>query len=87
MNRTYHARSWSAQAREKADNIFNGIMNALERGDTLKIEDHMTDEVRENVTVGEFAAHVLSMSYRADIIRYRAAKRIYRKYKKYLNKR
>lgn len=83
--KTWHPRSWSEQARRKADGLFGYCMDQLAHGKTLNFYD-TNDELHKNVTLGEYIVHSLNMSYRADIIRYRAAKRIGRKYKKYLNK-
>ena len=66
--RTYHPRSWSEQAREKADTTYyNYIVRNYTFIDTL-----------DRAEIGGEAGAVRSLanSYRAPIIRYRAAKRL-----------
>lgn len=75
MRYTWHPKSWSQQAREKADGLFGCIMNRTNRDKELGFYDIM-GEYHENVTPDQYAAHALSISYRPKIIRYRAAKRV-----------
>lgn len=86
--RTYHPRSWSEQARRKAYGLFDYVMNMTYNNKELSFYDNM-GEYHENVTPEQYVAHVLSHSYRAEIIRYRAAKRfgrMWRRYQKHLAK-
>ena len=72
MNRTYHPRSWSKQAREKADAMYcNYIVGNCTY--TVWLIDTL-----DRAEIGGEAGAVCSLaaSYRAPIIRYRAAKRL-----------
>lgn len=71
MNRTYHPRSWSQQAREKANALYRWIK--IEKP-ILSYRDE-EGEFHYNVSSDEYAAYEFYMSYRCDMIRYRAAKR------------
>lgn len=68
--KTFHPRSWSAQARDFADAIYEGGLWMVTFGE-------WTEEQRKH----ELIAH-LQDSYHPKIIVYRAAKRLYRKCKK-----
>ena len=68
--KTFHPCSWSAQARDFADAIY-------ESGVWMVTLGEWNEEQRKR----ELMAH-LQNSYRPKIIVYRAAKRLYRKYKK-----
>lgn len=74
MNRSYHVQSWSEQARRRAYGLFDYVMNMTYNNKELDFYDEM-GEYHENVTPEQYAAHALSISYRPEIIRYRAAKR------------
>lgn len=72
MNRTYHPRSWSEQAREKADmTYYNYIVGNCTY--TIFLID-ILDEVEIGGVVGAICS--IANSYRAPLIRYRAAKRL-----------
>ena len=85
MKRTYHPKSWSAQARKRAYGLFDYVMNMTYNNKELGFYDNM-GEYHENVTPEQYVAHALSNSYRAEIIRYRAAKRFGRMWREYLAK-
>ena len=68
--KTFHPRSWSAQARGFADSIYKS-------GIWMVAISEWTEEQRKH----ELIEH-LQNSYRPKIVVYRAAKRLYRKYKK-----
>lgn len=72
MNRTYHSRSWSKQAREKADVTYR---NYIVGNCTYTV--WLIDTLDRAEIGGEAGAvRSLAASYRAPIIRYRAAKRL-----------
>lgn len=83
--RTYHPRSWSEQARGKANGLFGFIMSMMDNNKEFGFRDEM-GEYHENVTPEQYAAYELSISYRPEIIRYRAAKRFGRMWRKHLAK-
>lgn len=85
MNRTYHPRSWSEQARSKADGLFGYLISVMHNNKEFSFYDEM-GEYHENVTPEQYAVHALSISYRPEIIRYRAAKRFGRMWRKHLAK-
>ena len=85
MNRTYHPRSWSEQARRRAYGLFDYVMNITYNNKELGFYDNM-GEYHENVTPEQYVAHALSISHRPEIIRYRAAKRFGRMWRKHLAK-
>jgi hypothetical protein len=85
MNRTYHPKSWSEQARKKANGLFGYVMDMMYRNKELGFFDNM-GEYHENVIPEQYVAHALSISYRPEIIRYRAAKRFGRMWRKHLAK-
>lgn len=68
--KTFHPQSWSAQARDFADAIYEG-------GIWMVVLGAWNEEQRKH----ELIEH-LQDSYRPKIIVYRAAKRLYRKYEK-----
>lgn len=85
MNRSYHVQSWSEQARRKANGLFDYVIDMMIRGKELDFYDVM-GEYHENATPEQYAVHELSISYRPEIIRYRAAKRFGRMWRKHLAK-
>lgn len=85
MNRTYHPRSWSEQARGRANCLFRFVTHMMDKNKELSFYDEM-GEYHENVTPEQYAVHVLSISYRPEIIRYRAAKRFGRMWRRHLAK-
>ena len=75
MNRTYHPKSWSAQARGRANGLFRHVMSMMRNNKEFGFYDDM-GEYHENVTPGQYVAHALSISRKPKVIRYRAAKRL-----------
>lgn len=72
MNRSYHAQSWSEQAREKANTAY---YNYIVGNCTYTV--WLIDTLDRAEIGGEAGAvRSLAASYRAPIIRYRAAKRL-----------
>lgn len=79
MNKTYHPKSWSQQARIMADKIFNQVIYY-----TYKHPEEWTYED----TPEKWAIEVFQISYRHPLIRQRAAARygrLLREYKKKKN--
>lgn len=83
--RTYHPESWSDQARRRADGLFGYVIYMTYRNKELGFYDNM-GEYHENVAPEEYVAHSLSISRKPKIIRYRAAKRFGRMWRKHLAK-
>lgn len=70
IHRTWHPKSWSQQAREKADNTYRSFM--IHHATLV----NYIDSERIEITGEAGAVCSLAASYRAPIIRYRAAKRL-----------
>lgn len=85
MNRTYHPESWSKQARRRANGLFRFVTGMMNDSKEFSFHDEM-GEYHENVTPEQYVVHALSISYRPEIIRYRAAKRFGRMWRKHLAK-
>jgi len=83
--RTYHIWSRSEQARRRANNLFVYVMDTVHSDRELGFFDTM-GEYHDNVTPEQYAAHSLSISHKPKIIRYRAAKRFGRMWRKHLAK-
>ena len=83
--RTYHAQSLSDQARRRANGLFIYVIDMVYRDKELRFYDNM-GEYHENVTPEQYVAHSLSISCKPEIIRYRAAKRFGRMWRKHLAK-
>lgn len=85
FHRTYHPNSWSAQARKMSNLIFNSVVNKMNKNEIFEYYT-LDGEYRVNVSPEEWASHCFNTSYRADIIRQRAAKRFGRKIRKFNKK-
>ena len=85
MKRTYHSRPWSEQARRRANGLFRFVMHMMNNNKGLSFHDDM-GEYHENVTPGQYVAHVLNSTHRPKVVRYRAAKRFGRMWRKHLAK-
>ena len=79
MNRAWRAKSWSAQARVMAKKLYREY---VENNSTDLVFNSKTHEVKE-VSGHEAAMYFLATSYRAPIIKYRAAKRLGRMMRKH----
>lgn len=85
MKRTYHPRSWSEQARGRANGLFRFVMHMMNNNKEFSFHDDM-GEYHENVTPGQYVAHALNSTHRPKVVRYRAAKRFGRMWRKHLAK-
>ena len=86
--KTYRVQSWSDQARKRANSLFDCAMYMTYRNIPFRFHDNM-GEFHDNITPEQYVAHSLSISHKPDIIRYRAAKRfgrMWRRYQKHLAK-
>lgn len=77
MNRTYHPKSWTQQAREMADKIFRQV---------IYYTYAHPEEWHEEFTPEEWATEFFQNSYRHPLIRERAAGRYGRKIREYQKK-
>ena len=75
---SYHPLSYSAQAREMADNTFKQVIKHFEGKVTIEYPPEFNPE--------KWASELFSSSFLRDFIRFRAAKRYGRKMRKYKNK-
>ena len=78
MNRTYHPKSWSQQARDMADVIFEQVIyfNYI----------HPENWEHEDITPEQWATEFFQASYRHPLIRSRAAGRYGRMLREYKKK-
>lgn len=85
MKKTYHQESWNKQARKRANGLFRVVMSMMHNNKELGFHDDM-GEYHENVTPGQYVAHALNSTHRPKVVRYRAAKRFGRMWRKHLAK-
>ena len=83
--RSYHPKSWSEQARRRANGLFSVVMSMMHNNKELGFHDEM-GEYHENVAPEQYVVHALSTSRKPKVIRYRAAKRFGRMWRKHLAK-
>lgn len=81
--KNYRPESWSQQAREKADLAFKNYINALSKPEQFSTFDYGLEQREIGTHNPEYWFRTIRDSYRAPIIRQRAAKRFGRKLRNY----
>lgn len=85
LPKNWHPASLSEQARWRANGLFRVVMSMMHNNKELRFYDDM-GEYHENVTPGQYVAHVLNNTHQPKVVRYRAAKRFGQMWRKHLAK-